>query len=265
MPMKITVLTENTSCREDCLCEHGLSLHIEHGGTRILFDAGQTDAFALNAGRLGVDLTAVDYAVLSHGHYDHGGGIACFLQKNDRAPVYLSRYAFDRCYSGGEKYIGLAPELEGNPRLVPVSASFTPSDGAEIIPWGDFPAPHPSYGRGLSVLEDGAHRPDSFRHEQYLLLSSDGRRVLISGCSHKGIINIMERFRPDVLVGGFHFMKLATDGEDRAELDLMAGLLSAFPTEYYTCHCTGLEQYEVLSRIMGSRLHYISAGMTFEL
>ena len=263
--MKITVLAENTTCRDDCRCEHGLSLHIEHNGARILFDAGQTDVFARNAAALGVELARVDYAVLSHGHYDHGGGIVRFLQENDHAPVYLSGYAFDCCYSGGDRYIGLAPELKGNPRLRTLNGPLRLSPGAMLVPWGEYPEPHPSYGRGLSVLENGVHRPDSFRHEQYLQLDCGGRRVLVSGCSHKGIVNIMERFCPDVLVGGFHFMKLAVDGEDRSELVRMAELLRGFSAEYYTCHCTGTEQYDVLSPLMGSCLHYISAGTVFEI
>ena len=101
--MKITVLTENTS---SCglPCEHGLSLYIESNGKRILFDTGQTALFAENAERLGIDLSAVDICVISHGHYDHGGGLGRFLEINDRAPVYLSRHAFGSYFNAKEKY-----------------------------------------------------------------------------------------------------------------------------------------------------------------
>ena len=84
--MRIVTLVENTSRRQDLTAEHGLSLYIETGSHKILFDAGQSAAFADNAEKLGIDLTQADLAVLSHGHYDHGGGLGKFLETN-----YLGR------------------------------------------------------------------------------------------------------------------------------------------------------------------------------
>ena len=88
--MRIVTLVENTARRQDLTAEHGLSLYIETENHKILFDAGQSEAFAENAKKLGVDLTQTDLAVLSHGHYDHGGGLAKFLEANDHAPIFLS-------------------------------------------------------------------------------------------------------------------------------------------------------------------------------
>ena len=116
--MKITALMENTSSSPDIACEHGLSLYIEACGKKILFDMGQSDAFAQNAKRLGVDLAAVDVAILSHGHYDHGGGVLTFFEENDRAPLYVSERAFAQHYNGTEKYIGLDPRIEKSERVV---------------------------------------------------------------------------------------------------------------------------------------------------
>ena len=103
--MKITALVENTVSEEQAERlglgrEHGLSLYIEACGHRILFDMGQSGLFARNAAALGVDLAAVDLAVLSHGHYDHGGGLARFLELNGAAPVYLNEHAFEPHYHG---------------------------------------------------------------------------------------------------------------------------------------------------------------------
>ncbi len=92
--MRIVTLLENSAFREDLSCEHGLSLYIETCGKKILFDAGQSGTFACNAEKLGIDLAGVELAVLSHGHYDHGGGLAEFLKINQTAPVYLHRDAF---------------------------------------------------------------------------------------------------------------------------------------------------------------------------
>ena len=101
--MRITALVENTVGNGCVECEHGLSLYIETEKHKILFDMGQSALFLQNARALGVDIAAVDMAVLSHGHYDHGGGLSAFLQANTNAPVYISRYAFEPHYNGTEK------------------------------------------------------------------------------------------------------------------------------------------------------------------
>ena len=105
--MKIINLVENTTSRQDVEAEHGLSLYVETEGHKILFDMGQTDMFSKNAEAMGVDLSQVDIAVLSHGHYDHGGGLEKFLSINKKAPIFISQYAFGDYYNGSEKYIGL--------------------------------------------------------------------------------------------------------------------------------------------------------------
>ena len=92
--MKISVLCENTSKQPNIASEHGLSLFIETEKHNILFDMGQTDLFAKNAREMNIDLKIVDIAILSHGHYDHGGGLKTFLSINDKAKVYINRDAF---------------------------------------------------------------------------------------------------------------------------------------------------------------------------
>ncbi|MBR2615965.1 MAG: MBL fold metallo-hydrolase, partial [Clostridia bacterium] len=109
--MKITVLSENTSSRDCIAAEHGLSLLVETGKLHILFDMGQGDLFWENAKALGMDLATVDLAVLSHGHYDHGGGLERFLRENTTAPVYVHPLAFRPYYHGAERYIGLSDAL----------------------------------------------------------------------------------------------------------------------------------------------------------
>ena len=93
--MKITTLMENTASAECYTAEHGLSIYIETKNHVILFDSGASGAFADNAEKLGVDLGKVEMAVLSHGHYDHGGGLLRFMEKNKTAPIYMSACAFE--------------------------------------------------------------------------------------------------------------------------------------------------------------------------
>ena len=251
--MKITALTENTAAC-GLPIEHGLSLFIEQDGRALLFDMGQTDLFAQNAARLGVDLAAVDIAVLSHGHYDHGGGLRRFLELNQKAPVYISRHAFEPHFNG-ERYIGLDVSLRDSDRLIFTDGVTKIADGITLYSCSDREKVLDLGSFGLNMKQDGKLVPDDFRHEHYLLLEENGKRVLISGCSHRGIINIMEWFKPDVLIGGFHFNKLPLDGALRS----YAETLASYDTDYYTCHCTGVEQFEYMKRFM-PRLNYLLTG-----
>lgn len=251
--MKLITLIENTTYRDDLVCEHGLSLYIETGGHKILFDMGQSGAFADNAKKLGVDLSRVDLAVLSHGHYDHGGGIRRFLECNDRALIYVNRHAFAPHFNASGKDIGLDPTLPRDRiRFVEESLNLAPGLRLHTVP---FP---PTDSAGMTAY-DG--QVEDFRHEQYLLVEEDGRRILVSGCSHKGVVAIAEHFRPEFLIGGFHFMKV----EDPNLLQAAAQRLLALDCRYYTGHCTGQAQYDYLKTRMGPRLDQLSTGKEFKL
>jgi 7,8-dihydropterin-6-yl-methyl-4-(beta-D-ribofuranosyl)aminobenzene 5'-phosphate synthase len=256
--MKICFLTENKTEHEGILAEHGLSLYIETQNHKILFDMGQSDLLVRNAARLGVDLAAVDIAVLSHGHYDHGGGIGAFRSVNKKASLYVSRHAFGAFYS--DKYIGLAPSVKQDPNLVLTDGVLCLGQGITLYADGAVPL-FAAQNRGLTKDEGAERVPDDFCHEQYLMIEERGKRILISGCSHKGILQIMEAFKPDILVGGFHFMKI----EDEEFLKKAAEQLLQYETLYYTGHCTGQKQYDFLKSIMGDRLHYIAAGSIVEI
>lgn len=262
--MKFWTLIENTSARDDLAAEHGLSLYIEAGGLRILFDAGQTDAFAANAERMGIDLRRVDLCVLSHGHYDHGGGLMRFLEINDHAPVYVNRHAFGDYYNAEEKYIGLDSGLLNAERVLFTGDNRTVNEHISIHSCPGFPQPNGCNAYGLTALRGGRRLPDDFRHEQYLLIREGERRILVSGCSHRGILNIKTWFAPDVFVGGFHLMKL-DPVSDRIKLIATASMLLEKETVYYTGHCTGGAQFAFLKERMGERLQALSTGACFEV
>lgn len=257
--MKITVLAENTTGNPLLESEHGLSLFIETKKHNILFDMGKTNAFAANAQTLGIDLSKADVAILSHGHYDHGGGLREFLRINSHAPVYVSAHAFEPHYHGEEKYIGIDTSLCGEHRIRFVD-NVTEIDGElSIHTCKEYPLTEPIDPAGLTVKRGDKFEEEDFIHEQYLLINEDGRRTLISGCSHRGILNISKWFEPDVLVGGFHFMNVDMSAHaDR--LERAAKLLLCRKPVYYTAHCTGTEQYEFLKKLMGDRLFYLSTG-----
>ena len=253
--MRIISLIENTSSRDDILCEHGLSLYIEACGKRILFDMGQSELVFENAKKLGVDIAEVDLAIISHGHYDHGGGLNKFLQINKSAAVYIKKFAFMPHFHG-ERYIGLDPAVESNERIIKTDGELLLSDGLRLVCIDDVP----DDSGGLTVKKGGIRIPDFFDHEQYLLVDEGGKRMLISGCSHKGILKIVRHFRPDVLVGGFHLMSTPIDDG----LVNTARDLNLLGCRYYTCHCTGKEQFEEIKKYI-DRIEYLSAGDRIEV
>ena len=254
--MYIRVLMENTTASPDLTAEHGLSLYIETGSHKILFDTGKTGAFADNARVLGVNLSEVELCVLSHGHYDHGGGISRFLSVNSHAPVYASCHAFTPCYSSGS-YIGLDPALRGNKRIISVGDTAVLFPGITLHSCNRNPRPYVFGTFGQTIPENERQIPDPYLHEQYLLIEENGKRICISGCSHKGALNILHWFRPDVFIGGFHFIRMDPDG---SELAAAAELLARSDTMYYTGHCTGQAQFDTMKGVLGSRLEYIHTG-----
>ena len=255
--MKITSLLENTTDRDDMKIEHGLSLYIETEQHNILFDMGQTELFYENAKTLGIELKAVDIAVLSHGHYDHGGGLRKFLEINDRAPIYIHKDAFLPHYNGTEKYIGLDAGLKDHPRIVWTADEYRIDELLTLFSCTNRERRHKILPTGLTEKTETGFVPDDFRHEQYLLITENGKRVLLSGCSHKGILDITRWFSLDALVGGFHYSKLALDDV----LVNAAKELASLETAFYTCHCTGREQFEHMQPHLPS-LQYLSCGQS---
>ena len=283
--MKITVLTENTISKnlsptlsEKLKAEHGLSLFIETKNHKILFDMGQTNLFLENAKNLNINLKEVDFAVLSHGHYDHGGlfsetetfGISAFLKINKTAPIFINKNAFSDNYNANKKYIGLDKNLLENPDFM--QRAIFVSDEKEIAPNIKLFSCNkneklvPTNTDGLTQLKDGIFFPEDFSHEHYLLIEENSKKILISGCSHKGILNITEWFKPDILIGGFHLKSLDTKNQsDIKTLQNLGEKLTSYNTTFYTCHCTGESQFDVLKSVMKEKLFYIGTGDSLDL
>ncbi len=268
--MIIKTLVENTSISEDYGCEHGLSLYIETKNDKILFDVGASNLFLHNAKKLGINIEEINYLIISHGHYDHGGGLKTFLQENIKAEVFLHPLAFDKHYALRSNnqldFIGIDEDLKQNKQMVYTSDRYVISKGLQIFSNVVQREPRPMSNSGLGTELNGQIVDDTFHHEQNLIIEADGKTLLVTGCAHNGIVNILEHFHnlrghmPDYVIGGFHLSRRSGENEDFTEIDRIGKYLKDTKTKYYTCHCTGIEPYHRLKEVLGESIDYLRTG-----
>ena len=277
--MKVTALIENTKpeAKMDLVAEFGLSLYMERGIQRILFDTGASDAFSRNATKLGIGLQDVDVLVISHHHFDHGGGLGRFLEVNRKAKVYLRKCEEEEFYFKapllGRRYVGLDQELlqqqAGRFEFVDDFAEILP--GVYILTSIDTQYAQPKGNRRLFVKNGNVLEPDSFGHELIMLTQEQDGLVVFSGCSHHGIRNMLSTVTRQfhnvpikAVIGGFHLIGLPvlnTMAGSKAEIRKLGLELLKYPVErYYTGHCTGQKAYRVLKGVMRSKLQQFQTG-----
>ncbi|MBF0573213.1 MAG: MBL fold metallo-hydrolase [Desulfamplus sp.] len=281
----IKVLIENRKPdnRNNLETEHGLALHIEHKNQRILFDTGASEAFGRNAQKLGIDIDQVDMAIISHHHYDHGGGLPFFLENNVKSKVYLGKQpsgdVLFKAWAGLlKKHIGLNKQVFAK---YPDRFLFL-NDMAEIAP--DIfiitnicnKYKRPKGNNKLLIQKNGVLRPDKFEHEIIVVLKDKEELVVLTGCSHNGILNMIETVThnfPNIpikaVVGGFHLAGIPIEHlmpESRQEIEEIGYQLLKYPIKkVYTGHCTGLKSYKILKRVMGNKLEYITTGAFIDI
>jgi Metal-dependent hydrolases of the beta-lactamase superfamily II len=278
--MRIVTLIENTEGTSGCAAAHGLSLYVETERHRILLDVGPSEETLRNAELLGIDLAAVDTVVLSHGHYDHSGGLIPFLQINKTAKVYMQRSATGAYCAddgadapGGQyRYIGIDPRIAESEQVVFTDGDFVIDGELSLFTVDRRSHSLPFTDGNLKILADGVYGQDDFRHEHCLVISAEGKHVLLSGCAHNGILSILDAYRerygadPDVAISGFHLMKKTPYVPEELEEVLdTARELKNYGTRLVTCHCTGLPAYEAMKEILGEQLAYAHSGDEIEI
>ena len=264
--MMLITLVENTS-RCDLKAKHGLSLYLETEKHKLLFDLGPDRTLFENAKKRGIDLAAVDTVVISHGHYDHGGALGAFLECNRTAQVFLQRGAFEKHFSKAGLLrlpIGLDPALAGHPQVHLLDGDAVIDEELSVFTVSDRSL-CPSPMNDVLLDENGI---DTFGHEQNLVIRGD-RTVLLTGCGHTGIVNIMEKaapLHPQSCIGGFHlFNPVLRKTAPEALLDEIAAALAGYPdTTFYTCHCTGEKAFRYLAG-KTNNLRSLSCGETLSL
>lgn len=268
--MRIVTLIEDNLGRADCCYEHGLCFYIETEQHTLLMDTGASGAFLENARKLGIDVRQVDTVVLSHGHYDHTGGVMPFARINDRAAIYLNRNAGGDYYSireTGNTYIGIDREILKLPQVRLVDGELRIDEELSLFSGITGRRFRAKSNERLLRRDGEAFVRDVFDHEQCLVIEENGMHVLLSGCAHNGILNILDRYEelygalPDVVISGFHLIqKQGYTPEDIAVIEETARELLQTGILFYTGHCTGQEPYQIMKSIMGDRLEPLCVG-----
>ena len=265
--MKIITLVENYILDKDLRAEHGLSiLVVDDDGISTLFDAGQGSAFLQNASALGLDLSTVDHFVLSHGHYDHGGGLPFFLEHNQTAKIYIGCEAFLPKFHK-DAYIGMPEIPKVSHQMISRDAPLKLSQHVTLIPAITIFDKSDTHRRELKVERQGQMVDDDFVEEQFLLIEKNNQISIITGCSHRGIANILKtalQIRPlpmDLVLGGFHLMHSSPD-----ELGTVAGhFRDLSPKRVGMSHCTGMDAYVFLKTRLGESVFYDATGSELEI
>jgi 7,8-dihydropterin-6-yl-methyl-4-(beta-D-ribofuranosyl)aminobenzene 5'-phosphate synthase len=282
--MKITALIENNRVegRDDLCPEFGLSLHVEVNGSRILFDMGSSAAFASNAEVLGIDLAEIGVAVVSHHHFDHGGGLERFFELNDRALVFLRQGPLvDRYFKAFgviKRSIGLDLDLldRFSRRIEYVEEMRVVAPGVYLLTGIGATHRRPRGNRRLFMDSNGTLVSDPFDHELMMVVHEDDGMVVFSGCSHHGILNIIDAARAQfprvpikAVFGGFHLIGLpfynsmaASSAEVR---DIGWQIMEKVDGIVYSGHCTGKKAFGVLAGVMGENLKAFYTGASVEV
>ncbi|MFA5424093.1 MAG: MBL fold metallo-hydrolase [Phycisphaerae bacterium] len=252
--VRITVLIDNFSSRSDVLTEHGLALWIEYNGKNILFDTGQSNAIIKNAQKLGIDLSKTNVIVLSHGHYDHTGGLSGVLDFARNAQVYLHSDALEAkygCKDGMSRYIGMCreskqrlSEMLKSGRVTYTNNATAICDGAVITGQVSRKNEYEDTGGEFYNDESCCVITDTLMDDQSLFFESPKGLVVVCGCAHSGIVNTLnyistltKQNKIYAVIGGMH---LVNAGAERIEKTI-----STFEKydiqKIAPMHCTGDE------------------------
>lgn len=273
--IRVTVLVENTAYGAGLLAEHGLAFWIEAGSRRVLFDTGQGGVLVHNAFRLSVPLREADAVVLSHGHYDHTGGLAEALKARPPIPVYAHPAALE------PKFM-LGPRRAVREIGMPFPARRAVREHAErlvqtreptsVVPglFATGPVPRVTDFEttgGDFFLDPECRRPDPLDDDQSVFFESAAGTVVLLGCAHSGVVNTLHYIRRltkdrpiHAVLGGMHLVGASQERVDRTIEELRVLDIQRLGP----AHCTGLPAIAALWHALPGRCISCHAGAAFE-
>jgi len=284
MRLRITTLSENTAGLNEntflmvnFLAEWGLSILVETDEANVLLDTGQSISVGYNADTLGIDLSRIDKIVLSHGHHDHTGGLRQLLRKMKKEveiiahpDVWADKYY--RSKGKKDRYIGIPfprQELESlgarfNLTTKPVKISDN------IMTTGEVPmvTDYEEIDSSVFVKEGDGWQPDKLLDDLSLIINTEQGLVIVLGCAHRGIINILYHAQQltgvkpvYAVLGGAHLFKTSEERLRRT----IAALKELGVQRLGLCHCTGLPAASLLAQEFGDKFFFNNAGTTIDL
>ena len=275
--MKITTIIENTKPADSNLqCEHGLSFFVEYDGKKIIFDTGQNGKnFLRNAEKLGLNIKSADYMVLSHGHYDHTGGVMPYVDTfgNDfkliiNPSVFYPRYKYNR-----KKMVDIGmPFTREDLKKRNVNTIFSENIEAitdNICVVSGFSL-HPEYrmeDSGLFCEEKGVEKKDFMPGESVLVMKHERGLVLLIGCSHSGVVSIIEKVRKlydekiYAVFGGTHLVVATPGFVDKT----VAYFKNSEIEKIGVCHCNGEKAGLAFKEEIPDRYFQITTGKVINI
>lgn len=262
---KIVVLNDNRCDNDDFKCEHGISLYIEYNGSKVLFDAGQTDIFIENAKKLNIDLGKIDAIALSHGDYDHGNGLKYLDVHTDLIchPDFMLTRISRR--TGNDNGLNQTrEEIQTRFNLIETKKPYNISD--EIIFLGEIERTNDfENGKNLPATDGDGNIYQHLDDSGMVIKTEDGI-VVISGCSHSGICNTVEYAkkvakddRVLAVMGGFHLKEI-----DECTLKTIEYMKKNNVQGIYLAHCTSDLVCQEFEKQIPDRTHIIKTGMTYQ-
>lgn len=262
--MRIVTLCENRL--EPCFglkASHGLSLYIEYEGHKILYDLGQDDVYIKNAKLLNIDLSQCDNVIISHGHLDHAGGLMYLDSLEDKVIIDKTAFLERKRVIGNEKRdIGVSNVLSKYRDLgSDIDKAFELHKGVWCVPRVQLPSDYKSMEKGLFVIDEmGNMKDDTFQDEISLALESTDGLYIVSGCSHRGTINIIKECmkvtkqdKVHTFIGGLHL-----NFAPKEEIEKVLYLLKELDVKRFVVgHCTGWRAISMMEEILGSSVEII--------